>query len=115
MSDVHSYSSDVAFTPAVKEIQTRKGSANAYAHVEESGGWRTEIDANLAAFLAEARQPVFRDRERATASPISSIAADRRASSRSWTRTRWRSPITAATGNTSRKATCPKTPKPTSS
>ena len=53
MSDVHTYSSDVAFTPAVKAIQTRKGSREAYAHVEERGGWRTEIDENLAGFLAE--------------------------------------------------------------
>ena len=53
MSDVHTYSSDVAFTPAVKAIQTRKGSREAYAHVEERGGWRTEIDENLAAFLAQ--------------------------------------------------------------
>jgi len=53
MSDVHTYSSNVAFTPAVKAIQTRKGSRDAYAHVEERGGWRTEIDENLAGFLAE--------------------------------------------------------------
>ena len=53
MSDVHTYSSDVAFTPAVKAIQTRKGSREAYAHVEQRGGWRTEIDENLAGFLAE--------------------------------------------------------------
>ncbi len=30
------------------------GSRSGYAHVEENGGWRTEIDDNLAAFLAEA-------------------------------------------------------------
>ena len=53
MSDVHSYSSDVAFTPAVKAIQASKGSRKAYAHVEENGGWRTEVDENLAGFLAE--------------------------------------------------------------
>ena len=53
MSDVHTYSSDVGFTPAVKAIQTRKGSREGYAHVEERGGWRTEIDENLAGFLAE--------------------------------------------------------------
>jgi hypothetical protein len=52
MSDTHTYSSDVAFTPAVKAIQTRKGSREAYAHVEEQGGWRTEIDEKLAGFLA---------------------------------------------------------------
>jgi predicted pyridoxine 5'-phosphate oxidase superfamily flavin-nucleotide-binding protein len=54
MSDTHTYSSDVAFTPAVKAIQVRKGSRAAYAHVEERGGWRTEIDDQLAAFVAEA-------------------------------------------------------------
>ncbi len=53
MSDVHTYSSDVAFTPAVKTIQARKGSRAAYAGVEARGGWRTEIDDNLAGFLAE--------------------------------------------------------------
>ena len=53
MSDAHIYSSDVAFTPAVKAIQTRKGSRDAYAQVEASGSWRTEVDDNLAAFLAQ--------------------------------------------------------------
>src|SRR5439155_8911729 len=52
MSDIHSYSSDVAFTPAVKAVQGRKGSRNAYARVEQNGGWRTEIDEDLSAFLA---------------------------------------------------------------
>jgi uncharacterized protein len=52
MSDIHSYSSDVAFTPAVKAVQARKGSREGYARVEENGGWRTEVDANLTAFLA---------------------------------------------------------------
>lgn len=54
MSDAQTFSSDVAFTPAVKAIQAAKGSRAAYAHVEERGGWRTEIDDNLAAFLADA-------------------------------------------------------------
>jgi predicted pyridoxine 5'-phosphate oxidase superfamily flavin-nucleotide-binding protein len=52
MSDIHTYSSDVAFTPAVKAVQTRKGSRDVYAHVEQNGGWRTEIDEDLSAFLA---------------------------------------------------------------
>jgi predicted pyridoxine 5'-phosphate oxidase superfamily flavin-nucleotide-binding protein len=52
MSDIHIYSSDVAFTPAVKAIQTRKGSRYGYAQVEENGGWRTEVDEKLSAFLA---------------------------------------------------------------
>jgi hypothetical protein len=52
MSDTRSFSSDVAFTPAVKAVQARKGSRDAYSDVEQNGGWRTEIDENLAAFLA---------------------------------------------------------------
>lgn len=51
MSELQTYSSDVAFTAAVKAIQERKGSRAAYA---ERGDWRTEIDENLAAFLGEA-------------------------------------------------------------
>lgn len=53
MSEMRTYSSDVAFTPAVKAIQTRKGSRETYARSEERGGWRTEIDESLAALLAE--------------------------------------------------------------
>jgi predicted pyridoxine 5'-phosphate oxidase superfamily flavin-nucleotide-binding protein len=55
-ADVHSsdvHSSDVGFTPAVKAIQSRKGSREAYARVEERGGWRTTIDDDLAAFIGE--------------------------------------------------------------
>jgi predicted pyridoxine 5'-phosphate oxidase superfamily flavin-nucleotide-binding protein len=59
MSDTQTFSSDVAFTPAVKEIQVRKGSRNAYARVEQNGGWRTEIDENLAAFLADTNSLYF--------------------------------------------------------
>jgi predicted pyridoxine 5'-phosphate oxidase superfamily flavin-nucleotide-binding protein len=59
MSEIVTYSSDVAFTPAVKAIQARKGSREAYAHVEARGGWRTEIDENLRAFLAEANSLYF--------------------------------------------------------
>ena len=54
MSDTVTHSSDVAFTPAVKAKQLRKGSREAYAQVEARGGWRTEVDENLAAFLADA-------------------------------------------------------------
>jgi predicted pyridoxine 5'-phosphate oxidase superfamily flavin-nucleotide-binding protein len=52
MTDVHQFASDVAFTPAVKSIQARKGSREAYAHVEQRG-WRTDIDDDLAAFLTD--------------------------------------------------------------
>src|SRR4051812_557083 len=59
MTDTLTYSSDVAFTPSVKAIQTRKGSRDGYARVEQNGGWRTEIDQDLAAFLAEANSLYF--------------------------------------------------------
>ena len=52
MPQSHAFSSDVAFTPAVKAIQARKGSRDRYAQMEEGGGWRTEIDENLTAVLA---------------------------------------------------------------
>ena len=53
MPDTVTSSSDVAFTPAVRSIQARKGSREAYAHVEQHGGWRTEIDDNLAGLLGQ--------------------------------------------------------------
>ncbi|MEL7239690.1 MAG: pyridoxamine 5'-phosphate oxidase family protein [Planctomycetota bacterium] len=49
------YPSDVAFTPAVKAIQARKGSRDAYARMETSRGWQTEINDDLAGFIAEQR------------------------------------------------------------
>lgn len=55
---VHTYASDVAFSPAVKAIQARKGSREAYARSEQRG-WRTEVDENLEAFLADANSFYF--------------------------------------------------------
>ena len=52
------YSSDVAFTPTVKAIQVRKGSRQGYAHMEEKGGWATDIPDDLRAFI-EAQTSVF--------------------------------------------------------
>src|ERR1700748_826628 len=43
--------SDVAFTPAVKDIQTRRGSRRAYAHQEEGEGWQTDITPDLKAWI----------------------------------------------------------------
>src|SRR5215510_8675324 len=48
-------SSDVAFTPTVKAIQTERGSRDRYARMEEKGGWRAAVSSDLAAFLAEVR------------------------------------------------------------
>jgi predicted pyridoxine 5'-phosphate oxidase superfamily flavin-nucleotide-binding protein len=48
-------SSDVAFSPAVKAIQTERGSRDAHARRERRGGWQIEITPNIAAFIAEQR------------------------------------------------------------
>ena len=47
------YSSDVAFSPAVKAIQERNGSRRGYHAMEERGGWRTGISPDLAAYIGE--------------------------------------------------------------
>jgi hypothetical protein len=36
--DVRRYTSDVAFTPAVKAAQEKRGSRGAYARMEKTGG-----------------------------------------------------------------------------
>jgi uncharacterized protein len=59
MSETHTYSSDVAFTPAVKAIQSRKGSRDAYAEAAQNGDWRTEVDERLTATLAETNSFYF--------------------------------------------------------
>lgn len=56
--DARTYASDVAFSPTVKAIQARKGSRDAYASMEQGGGWSREISADLAAFV-EAQTSVF--------------------------------------------------------
>lgn len=46
------YASDVAFTPAVKAIQSRKGSRRSYGRMEEQGSWETAITPELTQFIA---------------------------------------------------------------
>lgn len=53
-----SYSSDVAFTPAVKAVQEHKGSRASYARQEEMGSWKTQITPDLKIFI-EAQTSVF--------------------------------------------------------
>ena len=45
------YASDVAFTPSVKAVQSRKGSRRAYEHMEQGGSWETAITPDLASFI----------------------------------------------------------------
>lgn len=60
--------SDIAFTPAVKAIQARKGSRAAYARMEEGQGWNTTITPELAAFIV-AQSSVFLGTANATGQP----------------------------------------------
>jgi predicted pyridoxine 5'-phosphate oxidase superfamily flavin-nucleotide-binding protein len=47
--------SDVAFSPAVKAIQSARGSREALARRERRGGWQAEITPDIAAFIAASR------------------------------------------------------------
>jgi hypothetical protein len=51
MDGIHT--SDVAFTPAVKAEQERRGSRAQYARMERTRGWQSTVTPELAAFLAE--------------------------------------------------------------
>ena len=50
--DMTEYSSDVGFSPAVKGIQTKKGSRRAYERMESNGGWKTVVTPELSSFIA---------------------------------------------------------------
>jgi uncharacterized protein len=58
MDTADAYSSDVAFTPSVKQVQARKGSRETYRRMEERGSWESRITPDLAAFIA-AQTSVF--------------------------------------------------------
>ena len=59
MDAIATPSCDVAFTPTIKAVQARKGLRPAHRRIEERGGWRTEIDGHLAAFLADVNSMYF--------------------------------------------------------
>jgi hypothetical protein len=52
------FSSDIAFTPAVKAVQERKGSRADYARMEDGGSWETRITPDLKASI-ETQTSVF--------------------------------------------------------
>lgn len=52
------FTSDIAFTPAVKAVQTRKGSRRLYERVENRGSWPRTITPDLKVFI-EAQRSVF--------------------------------------------------------
>jgi predicted pyridoxine 5'-phosphate oxidase superfamily flavin-nucleotide-binding protein len=48
-------STDIAFSPAVKSVQERRGSRDIYARLEANGGWATRIEPEMARFIAKMR------------------------------------------------------------
>ncbi len=50
---MNQYTSDIAFTPAVKGIQAEKGSRAAYARVEQGSAWETKATPELQEFLQD--------------------------------------------------------------
>jgi uncharacterized protein len=56
--DNKTYPSDVGFSPTVKAIQSRKGSRQGYAQMEDKGSWETRITDDLKMFI-EAQTSVF--------------------------------------------------------
>ncbi len=105
-----SLASDVAFTPAVKVFQTRRGSHDASAKREVGGGFRTEITDDLIAFLAEVNTAYL-----ATASAEGQPYAQHRGGPRGFIRVVGGRTLGfadyRATGSTSRPAICPRTTK----
>jgi len=49
----HAYPSDIAFTPTVKALQSRNGSRDAYARMEEEHGWQTRLTPDVAGFIEQ--------------------------------------------------------------
>ena len=45
--------SDIAFTDSVKSAQQQRGSREVYAKVEQRGGWKSEVTAELREFIAQ--------------------------------------------------------------
>jgi predicted pyridoxine 5'-phosphate oxidase superfamily flavin-nucleotide-binding protein len=45
--------SDIAFTSSVKAAQQQRGSREAYARMEQRGGWQNRVNADLADFIAQ--------------------------------------------------------------
>jgi predicted pyridoxine 5'-phosphate oxidase superfamily flavin-nucleotide-binding protein len=48
-------SSDIAFTPAVKSVQARRGSRASYEQMESAGSWETKITPDLTSFIVAQR------------------------------------------------------------
>ena len=58
MESTSTYVSDIAFSPAVKALQARKGSRRGYARMERGGSWQERIAPDLKGFI-EAQTSIF--------------------------------------------------------
>lgn len=58
-SQPNSYPSDIAFTPTVKALQSRNGSRDAYARMEEEHGWQTRLTPDVARFIEQQTSVFF--------------------------------------------------------
>jgi uncharacterized protein len=47
----HRFASDVAFSPSVKAVQTKKGSRKAYERVEAADAWARDLDQDVSSFI----------------------------------------------------------------
>ena len=45
--------SDIAFSPAIKRAQERRGSRQSYERMEQRGGWQRKVTTDLAAFIGQ--------------------------------------------------------------
>ena len=50
---MNQYPSDIGFSPAVKAIQSEKGSRDSYAKMEQKGGWKTTVTPELQSFISQ--------------------------------------------------------------
>ncbi len=103
MSTAHTYSSDIAFTPSVKAVQTRKRSRHGYARMEERGAWQTRIPPDLTRFI-EAQTSVFLATVNADGQPYIQHRGGPAGFCGSSTTRPSASPTLPATGNTLRRA-----------
>jgi predicted pyridoxine 5'-phosphate oxidase superfamily flavin-nucleotide-binding protein len=110
MDTAHAYSSDVAFTPAVKAVQARKGSRQAYERVEAKGGWQTRITPDLAGFIA-AQTSAFLATASADGQPYIQHRGGPAGSCTSSTTRPSALPISPATGNSSPRAISRRIPR----
>ena len=114
MTKARKIASDVAFTPSVKAIQSRKGSRSAYARMESGAGWATTITIDLATFISR-QTSVFLATADSTGQPYIQHRGGPPGFLHVLDKTPSPLPTSAATSSSSAPAASPRTPRRTSS